>query len=83
MRELGYPPAWLRHAAVNHSGLSMYIDRDRTVTADEATNGEDGELESDYEAKKVQYDPVKLVEWPGFNVDMPKGFNDESRYYRY
>jgi len=83
MRELGYPPAWLRHAAVNHSGLSMYIDRDRIVTAEETTNGEDGELENDYDVRKVQYDADKLVEWPGFNVDIPKGFQDESRYYRY
>jgi len=80
MRDLGYPPAWLRHAAVNHSGLSMYIDRERVVTAEETTNGEDGELENDF--KNVQYDAEKLVEWPGFNVDMPKGFTDESRYYR-
>ena len=81
MRDLGYPPAWLRHAAVNHSGLSMYIDRERVVTAEETTNGEDGELENNF--KNVQYDAEKLVEWPGFNVEMPKGFTDESRYYRY
>ena len=62
-------------------GLSMYIDRERVVTAEEATNGEDGELENDF--KNVQYDADKLVEWPGFNVDIPKGFTDESRYYRF
>ena len=27
MRELGYPPAWLRHAQINQSGITLYHDR--------------------------------------------------------
>ena len=82
MRDLGYPPAWKRFAQVNHSGLSLYMDRGRVLTAEETTNGEDGELEQDFDEKQVQYDAEKLQEWPGFNTDPPKGTQDESRYYR-
>jgi len=83
MRDLGYPPAWLRHAEINNSGLSLYMDRGRVLTAEETTNGEDGELQADFEeVKKVQYDSQKLLEWPGFNVEPPKGYQDESRLYR-
>jgi len=82
MRDLGYPPAWKRFAQVNHSGLSLYMDRGRVLTAEETTNGEDGELEQDFDEKQVQYDAEKLQEWPGFNTDPPKGTLDESRYYR-
>ena len=27
MRELGYPPGWLRHAQINQSGITLYHDR--------------------------------------------------------
>ena len=55
----------------------------QVLTAEETTNGEDGELQQDFEERqKVQYDGDKLLEWPGFNVEPPKGFQDESRLYR-
>ena len=27
---------------------------------------------------KMQFDPLKLVSWPGFNSDLPKDFRDET-----
>ena len=80
MRELGYPPAWLRHAKINHSGLSMYMDRGRVLGADEVTNGEEGEVEDT--TQQTQYDTSKLQEWPGFNILPPGKTKDESAYYR-
>ena len=27
MRDLGYPPGWLRHAEIRQSGITLYHDR--------------------------------------------------------
>ncbi|GAB6033544.1 hypothetical protein CHUAL_013417 [Chamberlinius hualienensis] len=75
MRVLGYPPGWLKDAEVTSSGLTVYGQGGKEVLED---NIEDGEV---YESTdiRVQHDPDKLVEYPGFNVFLPYGFKDEHR----
>ncbi|KAH9369688.1 hypothetical protein HPB48_007655 [Haemaphysalis longicornis] len=62
MRVLGYPPGWLKDAEVEESGLEIYGLDDKN-----ANDGEDEE---------VQYDPTRLISFPGFNVPMPEGVDD-------
>lgn len=71
MRILGYPPGWLRMAEVESSGITMYDSEGNPVT--EAK--EDGEIESNY--PRIQYDPKKLISYPGFNVPVPQHLIDE------
>ncbi len=74
MREMGYPPGWLREAEVHHSGVALYIAEGKALgDMDE----EEGEMREDSE--KTRYDIDKLVAWPGFNEEMPEGFRDEAR----
>jgi len=80
MRELGYPPAWLKHARIDHSGLSLYMDKGRVLSASEVTNGEEGEV--DDVLNQIEFDTSKLQEWPGFNVKPPKGTKEEGNNYR-
>ncbi|XP_076348003.1 LOW QUALITY PROTEIN: zinc finger CCHC domain-containing protein 8 homolog [Tachypleus tridentatus] len=76
MRILGYPPGWLKEAEIESSGIMMYGSDGKAVHHDE--NIEDGEV--DVDSLKVQYDPMKLVDYPGFNVPIPYGFIDESEH---
>lgn len=64
LRELGYPPGWLRHAEIRESGLGIY------------TQG--GERIQEGQSKEVHYDTRKLIAWPGFNTDLPRQFRDEG-----
>ncbi|XP_066923116.1 zinc finger CCHC domain-containing protein 8-like [Clytia hemisphaerica] len=64
MRELGYPPAWVR--PVDDDGLKVY--------------GADGNVieNADYEEGEIK--PINIpdiVEYPGFNVPPPQGVADE------
>ena len=70
MRELGYPPGWLRHAQIRSSGMSVYHGEK------EVTGGEDGEVVENSDDPKVDID--KLVEWPGFNSELPREFRDDT-----
>ncbi|NXA03993.1 ZCHC8 protein, partial [Sapayoa aenigma] len=67
MRQLGYPPGWLKEAEMEHSGLALYDGRD------------DGEAEEEGspQHKRVTYDVSKLVNYPGFNISTPSGIPDE------
>ncbi|XP_012812909.1 zinc finger CCHC domain-containing protein 8 isoform X1 [Xenopus tropicalis] len=69
MRELGYPPGWLKEAELENSGLALYDGKDTS----------DGEIEErDTEGKKhVSYDVSKLVNYPGFNISAPPGMFDD------
>lgn len=67
MRVLGYPPAWLQDAEIEESGLEIYGLDDK--------NAEDGEVE------EVQYDPTRLISFPGFNDPVPPGVNDRWEEY--
>ncbi|XP_018412493.1 PREDICTED: zinc finger CCHC domain-containing protein 8 [Nanorana parkeri] len=71
MRQLGYPPGWLKDAELENSGLSLYDGRDTS----------DGEIEEDPEAqsKSVSYDLSKLISFPGFNTPPLSGVADDWR----
>ncbi|XP_010156965.1 PREDICTED: zinc finger CCHC domain-containing protein 8 [Eurypyga helias] len=67
MRQLGYPPGWLKEAEMEHSGLALYDGR-----------GDDGtENEGSRQSKRVTYDVSKLINYPGFNISTPSGIPDE------
>uniref|UniRef100_A0A8C2YHD8 Zinc finger CCHC domain-containing protein 8 n=1 Tax=Coturnix japonica TaxID=93934 RepID=A0A8C2YHD8_COTJA len=67
MRQLGYPPGWLKEAEMEHSGLALYDGKDDNETEDE------GYLQR----KHVTYDVSKLINYPGFNISTPSGIPDE------
>ncbi|XP_051017457.1 zinc finger CCHC domain-containing protein 8 isoform X2 [Acomys russatus] len=72
MRQLGYPPGWLKEAELENSGLSLYDGNDDT----------DGETETgEIQNKNVTYDLSKLVNYPGFNISTPRGIPDEWRMF--
>uniref|UniRef100_A0A671SNY1 Zinc finger CCHC domain-containing protein 8-like n=1 Tax=Sinocyclocheilus anshuiensis TaxID=1608454 RepID=A0A671SNY1_9TELE len=65
MRELGYPPGWLKEAEMENSGLMLY----------DGSNDEDENNHS----QKISYDVSKLVDFPGFNVSTPPNVRDDYR----
>ncbi|KAK7933081.1 hypothetical protein WMY93_003977 [Mugilogobius chulae] len=67
MRQLGYPPGWLKEAEMENSGLALY------------DGNADGSSTDD--PLKVSYDVSKLVEFPGFNVAMSSKMKDEFLQY--
>ncbi|XP_051545190.1 zinc finger CCHC domain-containing protein 8-like [Myxocyprinus asiaticus] len=71
MRELGYPPGWLKEAEMENSGLMLYDGK--------GTN--DGERSEDEEnlSQKISYDVSRLVDFPGFNVNPPPNIRDDFR----
>ncbi|XP_064434358.1 zinc finger CCHC domain-containing protein 8 isoform X3 [Mirounga angustirostris] len=73
MRQLGYPPGWLKEAELENSGLALYDGKD----------GADGEAEAGeaQQNKSVTYDLSKLVNYPGFNISTPRGIPDEWRVF--
>ncbi|XP_061116245.1 zinc finger CCHC domain-containing protein 8 [Conger conger] len=73
MRQLGYPPGWLKEAELESSGLALY---DGKVSSD-------GEIPEDdnFQTLKISYDISKLVNFPGFNVSTPTDVTDDWRLY--
>ncbi|KAL0979389.1 hypothetical protein UPYG_G00184430 [Umbra pygmaea] len=71
MRQLGYPPGWLKEAEMENSGLTLY---DGTVSSD-------GEPTEDANGQKVSYDVSKLVDFPGFNIPAPPTVQDHYSLY--
>ncbi|XP_061585199.1 zinc finger CCHC domain-containing protein 8 [Cololabis saira] len=69
MRQLGYPPGWLKEAEMETSGLSLY----------------DGNAPNDgpdcSSPQNISYDVTKLVDFPGFNVPAPSTMNDEFKQF--
>lgn len=74
MRKLGYPPGWLEEAKVSHSGINLFGSDGAVVLEGE---DEEGEMEQ----AKDKYDPTKIVEYPGFNVDPPEGCYDDAKLF--
>ncbi|XP_058231443.1 zinc finger CCHC domain-containing protein 8 [Hemibagrus wyckioides] len=70
MRELGYPPGWLKEAEMENSGLTLY---DGKTSGEEDSNGPN---------QNVCYDVSKLVDFPGFNVSAPPNVRDDYRSFR-
>lgn len=73
MRQLGYPPGWLKEAELENSGLALYDGRDG---AEGAADTPQGQLR-----RNVTYDLSKLVNYPGFNISTPRGVPDEWRVF--
>ncbi|XP_054466807.1 zinc finger CCHC domain-containing protein 8 [Anoplopoma fimbria] len=71
MRQLGYPPGWLKEAEMENSGLTMYDGK--------APN--DGNLTDNTNSQNISYDVSKLVEFPGFNVPASEQMKDEFMQY--
>ncbi|XP_017504801.1 zinc finger CCHC domain-containing protein 8 isoform X1 [Manis javanica] len=72
MRQLGYPPGWLKEAELENSGLALYDGKD----------GAPGETEAGVQQNKsITYDLSKLVNYPGFNTSTPRGIPDEWRMF--
>ncbi|NXH17388.1 ZCHC8 protein, partial [Bucco capensis] len=67
MRQLGYPPGWLKEAEMEHSGLALYDGKD--------DGGAEGE--GSCQPKRTTYDVSKLINYPGFNTSTPSGIPDE------
>lgn len=69
-RKFGYPPGWLDEALVRESGVQV---RDQE-------EGEVSELiiHSNIESRVVKgLDSSKIIEYPGFNIQMPEGIRDD------
>ncbi|XP_046391443.1 zinc finger CCHC domain-containing protein 8 homolog [Ischnura elegans] len=76
MRQYGYPPGWLEHARVSHSGISLFGS-----TGEEVAHPEDEEGEIIAEGSRDKYDSNKIIEFPGFNVPCdPKVVDCHARY---
>ncbi|XP_075690255.1 zinc finger CCHC domain-containing protein 8 [Rhinoderma darwinii] len=69
MRELGYPPGWLKDAELENSGLSLYDGKDTS----------DGETVQESLQRTISYDISKLISFPGFNTVLPHGISDDWR----
>ncbi|ELU04071.1 hypothetical protein CAPTEDRAFT_225599 [Capitella teleta] len=82
MRRLGYPPGHLEEAFKQDSGLTVFDNSGKEVPFDTDSDKEDGEVNESKQSSEAQYDIKKIVEYPGFNVDIPKGFTDESATFR-
>ncbi|NWU35688.1 ZCHC8 protein, partial [Hylia prasina] len=67
MRQLGYPPGWLKEAEMEHSGLALYDGKGEPEAEDEGSP----------KPKRVTYDVSKLINYPGFNISTPSGIPDE------
>ncbi|GAB0097001.1 Zinc finger CCHC domain-containing protein 8 homolog [Sergentomyia squamirostris] len=72
MRVLGYPPGWLEEAKISHSGLSLFDSEGRPVRPGTLEVGELDEV-------REQYNPEEIIDFPGFNVDPPSNYIDESQ----
>lgn len=71
MRQLGYPPGWLKEAEMENSGLTLY---DGNVS-------NDGNTMDSTNSQNISYDVSKLVDFPGFNVPAPNKMKDEFMQY--
>ncbi|XP_071339128.1 zinc finger CCHC domain-containing protein 8 isoform X2 [Trachinotus anak] len=71
MRQLGYPPGWLKEAEMENSGLTLYDGN--------ATNN--GNLTDSSNSQNISYDVSKLIDFPGFNVPAPDKMKDEFMQY--
>ncbi|XP_077164678.1 zinc finger CCHC domain-containing protein 8 [Paroedura picta] len=77
MRQLGYPPGWLKEAEMEKSGLTLYDGKSEMS----ASSGETEEEEYCQQNRCVTYDVSKLVNYPGFNISTPSGVSDEWRIF--
>ena len=75
MRDLGYPPGWLEEAKIQHSGLSLFVEKDKRQLESDDDEGK-------VDAKKFKYDIQKIHEFPGYNVVPEYQFHDNYQRHR-
>lgn len=75
MRDLGYPPGWLEEAKIQHSGLSLFVEKDKRQLESDDDEGE-------VDAKKFKYDIQKIHDFPGYNVVPEYQFHDNYQRHR-
>lgn len=78
MRILGYPPAWLEEARVSHSGVAVYDSNGMPIMEE---NEEEGEIIP--EGAKDRFDITKIIEFPGFNVPLPKNMKEVNKFFHF
>ncbi|TNN54569.1 Zinc finger CCHC domain-containing protein 8 [Liparis tanakae] len=71
MRQLGYPPGWLKDAELENCGITLYDGNVSIVD----------NLTDDSNSQNISYDVSKLVEFPGFNVPASPEIKDEFMQY--
>ncbi|XP_076007180.1 zinc finger CCHC domain-containing protein 8 isoform X2 [Genypterus blacodes] len=71
MRQLGYPPGWLKETEMENSGLTLY----------DGNGSNDGSIPEETDKQKTSYDVSKLVNFPGFNVPAQHNMKDEFMHY--
>lgn len=74
MRMFGYPPAWIEESKIHHSGLSLFVEKDKRQLQPAE---DDGEMENN----NFKYDIQKIYDYPGFNTQAGKSFVDLHRMY--
>lgn len=74
MRMFGYPPAWIEESKIHHSGLSLFVEKDKRQLQ---PGEDDGEMENN----NFKYDIQKIYDYPGFNTQAGKSFVDLHRMY--
>uniref|UniRef100_UPI00358F4EA4 zinc finger CCHC domain-containing protein 8 isoform X2 n=1 Tax=Myxine glutinosa TaxID=7769 RepID=UPI00358F4EA4 len=75
MRQLGYPPGWLREAETESSGLTIH---DSEGLCDGEINDDSDKIPQD---QQVTYDFGKVVDFPGFNTPPHPNTRDEWKSY--
>nr|XP_019956664.1 PREDICTED: zinc finger CCHC domain-containing protein 8 [Paralichthys olivaceus] len=71
MRQLGYPPGWLKEAEMENSGLTLY----------DGNAPNNGNTTENSKSENISYDVSKLQDFPGFNVAAPDKMKDEFMQY--
>ncbi|XP_078737270.1 zinc finger CCHC domain-containing protein 8 [Lampetra fluviatilis] len=72
MRQLDYPPGWLRESCQEGSGITIHGD----LSDGEIDESEEAEIEKQ---KRKAFNPTKLISYPGFNVPLPANTLDDWR----
>lgn len=75
MRDLGYPPGWYEMIKTASSGLSML---GKHGTEENIDGEEDGEIAEHGTSADTNYNEKNIVEYPGFNIEVPDGIIDEA-----
>ncbi|CAC5392116.1 ZCCHC8 [Mytilus coruscus] len=75
MRMLGYPPGWLEEAKKQGSGLMLFDKHGKEVDIT-GQSMEDGEVNEE-RVQEPQIDPNRIMDYPGFTVELSEGLVDE------
>ncbi|ESO08616.1 hypothetical protein HELRODRAFT_190787 [Helobdella robusta] len=77
MRNIGYPPGYLQQAYINEPQMTMFGPQGREI-AEDGELLEEGEIDAN-RAERGSYDASLLIDYPGFNVQVPDDVVDAHR----